>query len=172
VAAFLSGGIDVQKLEDLLWGLMLVNPKNADRAQPHDNYPPMLSRAYALLKLTLLPGRLEWADRNGAMVLRLIRGQADEGHAGTPVKPEPTILARLQAADVRAACEVAARRLRASGFTPLASHRADGSRRDIALSPGAIHPTRLLAALLFPIPDAAVNTLADLVLRRPAESLT
>ena len=97
---------------------------------------------------------------------------AGPGGNGTTVKPEPGILAQLRAGHVKEACEIAARRLRASGFVPLASFLSDGSRRNIDWSAGAIAPERLLASLLFPISDRAVNILANRVLRLPrAETL-
>ena len=172
IGVLLAGEIDVQKLEDLIWGLALVTPRGA--AHPHrpacvDSYLPS---AYAVLKLTLLPGRLEWTAHNGTVRLQLVRPSIEEG-TGIVVKPEPAILTNLHAGDVQGACEVACRRLRASGFTPLASRRPDGSRREITWSAGAVAASRLLAALLFPIERHAVNELANLVLRRPkVESLT
>jgi CRISPR-associated protein Csx17 len=170
IAKFLSDGIEFQKLADLLWGLMLVECKVPSRSKPTDMDHPMLTRAYALLKLTLLPGRLEWVERNGETILRLIRPEPNEPLAGISVRPEPAVLANLRAGHVAEACEIAARRLRASGFTPLGFHRPDGSRRLTGWSGGAIPAIRLLAALLFPISAHAVNHLADLVLRRPAEA--
>jgi CRISPR-associated protein Csx17 len=170
IAAFLNGAVDDTKLEDLLWGLSLVEcdtgsePHRADTALP---------RAYALLKLTLLPGKLEWFPRpNDAPGLRLNRPRANELVPGVAVKPEPAILAKLRAGDVQGACDVAARRLRSSGFSPIGGFLADGSLRVIDWSSTTVSPERLLAALLLPIPESTVNQLADLVLRRPsAETL-
>ena len=130
-----------------------------------------LPRAYAITKLTLLPGRLRWEPTPGGdAVLQLKRASADEPANGIAVKPEPAIVAKLRAGDVQGACEVAVRRLRASGFSPIGGFLADGSPRDIDWATGGAGPERLLAALLFPIPDFAANQLADLVLRRPAET--
>jgi CRISPR-associated protein Csx17 len=172
VAEFLAGRTDDEKLADLLWGLMLIDsgkvPKDFRRPQRPPSRPDALPSAYALLKLTLLPFRVKWSPGNAEVVLR--RPEPGEDDSGILVKPEPAILGNLQAGIVQAACEIAARRLRSSGLTPLASYRADGSRRAIAWSGGGASPPRLLAALLFPI--TAVNFLAELVLRRPpAESL-
>lgn len=173
VALFLSGGIDNQKMQDLLWGIMLIEPGGIEPAQAHGQSLFLLPAVYALLKLTFIPGRLRWGERSGAVVLEMARSKVQENPTGIAVKPEPAILSRLRAGDVRGASEVAARRLRASGLIPLASYRADGSRREVDWSQGAVLPSRLLAALLFPIPARAVDDLADLVLRRPqVESLT
>jgi CRISPR-associated protein Csx17 len=163
VAAFASGQTDDQKLEELLWGLILVNSQGAARPRTYPDEAFVLPRAYALLKLTLLPGRLDY----DGTVLRLNQTNGDEIPTGIAVKPEPAVLGRLRAGDVAEACAVAARRLRSSGFVPLASHLADGSRRDNEWSASSISPVRLLASLLFPISSQSVKHLADLVLRRP-----
>lgn len=170
VAAFLNAAVDDTKLEDLLWGLSLVECDT--ESEPHRG-DAALPRAYALLKLTLLPGKLDWFPRpNDAPGLRLNRPRANELVPGVAVKPEPAILAKLRAGDVQGACDVAARRLRSSGFSPIGGFLADGSRRVTDWSSASVSPQRLLAALLLPIPESAVNQLADLVLRRPsAESL-
>lgn len=154
VGCFLRQETDDERIQDLLWGLMLVDPDQAESLSPQRSQADFLPRSYALLKLTLLPFPLEW------------------GASPVAIKCEPAILANLRAEKVTAACEIATRRLRASGFTPLASHLADGSRRKIAWSSGFTTPGRLLASLLFPISKAAVNELAKLVLRFPSvESL-
>jgi CRISPR-associated protein Csx17 len=168
VQKFLAGATDDERLADLLWGLMLIDPNQAKRSKSPRGDASVLPSAYALLKLTLLPGRLEWTEHAGEMVLRLKRTGADEEPTGIVVKPEPAIMAKLRAGDVQATCEIAARRLRASGLTPLASYRRDGSLRSTDWSAGGVSPDRLLAALLFPIQNRAVNYLAELVLRRPA----
>lgn len=166
VSAFLHGETDDDKLEELLWGLSLID-RGREWEPSSTNGPAELPRAYAITKLTLLPGRLLWErGPHGDAELRLSRKGDDT--SGIAVKPEPAIPARLRAGDVQGACEIAARRLRASGFSPIAGGRADGSRRDIDWSSGAVAPERLLASLLFPIAENAVNQLAQLVLRRPA----
>ena len=171
VADFMVGQVDDQKLENLLWGLMLVDPQEVELLQQSlDQGQFLLPRAYALIKLTLLPWQLKWGSRNGRVILRTTQ-LGEEG--GIAVKPEPGIVSRLWSGDVQGACEVAVRRLRASGIPPLATHHRDGSRRNIVWSAGNSSPERLLAALLFPIPQRAVNALADLVLRKPkVETLT
>jgi CRISPR-associated protein Csx17 len=171
IAAFLNGETDDVKLDDLLWGLSLVECDNEVAAARSDE-EARLPRAYALLKLTLLGGRLEWKPHGRDSLLRINTPKLGDALGGVAMKPEPSIPAKLRAGDVQGACEVAARRLRASRFQPVCGFLADGSRRNIDWSAGGATPERLLAALLFPIPDNAVNQLADLVLRRPSvESL-
>jgi CRISPR-associated protein Csx17 len=168
IAAFLTGDIDDTKLEELLWGLSLVEP-GSEWEVPKSGTDAELPRAYALLKLTLIPGRLEWAKSpNGEPLLRLNRPGTSHSLSGIAVKAEPAIPAKLRAGEVHGACEVAARRLRSSGFSTVGGFLADGARRVIDWSAGGARPERLLAALLFPIPDYAVNQLASLVLRRPS----
>lgn len=171
ISAFLNRETDDDKLEDLIWGLSLIGDE-AKRDEPARTEAE-LPRAYALLKLTLLPGKLEWWKNGDISGLRLNRPRrTDDNVPGTAVKPEPAIPAKLRAGDVRGACEVAVRRLRASGFSPIGSARADGARREIDWVAGGTSADRLLAALLIPVPDSAVNQLADLVLRRPSETQT
>ena len=170
VAAFLDEQVDDFRLEDLLWGLILVDPKEATAGNSLPTSDFFIPRAYALLKLALLPWKVEWKTQKGNVRLVV----SEPGRAGgIAIKPEAAILAKLRASDVQGACEVALRRLRSSRLTPLASHRGDNSRREIRWSDGVASADRLLAALFFPIAQAQVSRLADLVLRRPEiESFT
>jgi CRISPR-associated protein Csx17 len=167
IAAFLHVLTDDQKLEDLLWGLMLVNPQSHHARAASAGESSVLPRVYGVLKLTLLPGRLEWAQRASGVALRLNSPDAGEAAGGVAVKPEPAILARLRAGRVPEACTIAVRRLEASGFFPLGSHVAGGSARRNDWRAGRISPARLLAALLFPISNRSVSYLGDLVLHHP-----
>ena len=168
IAAFLNGDIDDAKFEDLLWGLSLVDCGSA-REVSKSGTDAELPRAYALMKLTLLPGRLDrTGSPNGDSVLRVSRPPPGDALSGVAVKTEPAIPAKLRAGDIQGACEVAVRRLHAWGFTPLCELLANGARREIDWAGGGIPPERLLAALLFPIPEKAVNVLAELVLRVPS----
>jgi CRISPR-associated protein Csx17 len=168
VTAFLNRETDDARLEDLLWGLTLVERGNRWES-PAQNPEPQLPRTYALLKLTMLPGRLEWFTPPGRdPVFRMNRPDLGDTISGVTVKPEPAILANLRAGDVQGACDAAARRLRASGFDLVGGFLSDGSRREIDWSGSGEAPERLLAALLVPIPDQTVNQIADLVLRCPS----
>jgi len=140
---FLRGGTDDGRLGDLLWGLVtlrwepVVPPWNAP------DPPPTFSRAYALLKMLFLSEPLRW-------------GSTDLHPAA-----EPEILLRLRRGDVRGACRIAARRLRASGVVPMAEEF-DAPRREAE---------RILAALLFPLSRSQAFRLASLVLRKPTEEV-
>lgn len=167
IALFLAGQTDDERLEELIWGMALVEPPTDELRgflAAHAVEAEPLPRVYALLKLTVLPGRIGWVRRGNAVILRHTRIDAEGCVA---VRPESAMLARLRAGDVSGACEVAIRRLRSAGLVPLPGIRADGSWRDVT-DEFAAPADRLLAALLFPITDTAVNTLGQMALRRPA----
>lgn len=158
VATFLAGDTDDQRLEELLWGLLLIDGANEWREQREQltkplERPLLFPSAYALLKLVFLPHRLSWPV----------------GAEGVSIKPEPDILGRLRAGEVKSACEIAARRLRASGYVPMPGPLSDGRRRELDLN-AHVDPTRLAAALLIPVNGTA--QLARLVLRVRTESPT
>lgn len=158
VATFLAGDTDDQRLEELLWGLLLIDGANEWREQREQltkplERPLLLPSAYALLKLVFLPHQLSWPV----------------GAEGVLIKPEPDILGHLRAGNVKSACEIAARRLRASGCVPMPGPLSDGRRRELDRDT-RVDPTRLAAALLVPVSGTA--QLARLVLRLRTESPT
>jgi len=60
IAAFLWELTDNRRLEELLWGLILVDRQSGSRhIQTVSHTPPPLPRAYAALKLAFLPGNLK-----------------------------------------------------------------------------------------------------------------
>jgi len=154
IAAFLAGAVDEQRLEDFLWGALLINWAKIDAYQPAINADALLPlpRVFALLKLLFLP-----------------REAALPTASGRALWPDATILAALRANDVNRASIEAARRLRASGYVPLAG---------VERWSNAIQPARLAAALLIPLalPPGPAGTrdplsLARLVLRNPDISI-
>ena len=157
VSAFLAGETDDERLEELLWGLLLVgNQGSAEsekgpRGRREESVPP-LPRSYALLKLLFLPGPLQWPA----------------GAAGVSLRPEPEILARLRAGDPDSAALIAHRRLRASGLVPMPGPKSGGPPRTLDPGPALPAATRLAAALLFPV--SQVDSLAKLTLRPRAET--
>jgi CRISPR-associated protein Csx17 len=171
ISCFLSGSVDDARIEELLWGLVLVDQPSARAertAAPDSEFAPPLSRAYALLKLSLLPGRLAWVPSGTRVVLRHVRSLESGIANSVRVRPEPSMLARLRAGDTAGACEVAIRRLRAAGYVALPGPNTDGSRRPVDYGERGLAADRLLASLLFPIHDDAVDTLAQMVLRVPS----
>ena len=155
VSTFLSGDTDDHRIEELLWGLSLIDSEQEWRqaarqltAPPRDTLRP--SYAYALLKLFFLPHGLSWPS----------------GGDRITIKPEPEILVRLRVSDVDGACVIAARRLRAAGFVPMPGPRSGGMQGHINV--GSYRPAlRLPAALLFPI--SGTMRLGREVLRPPTE---
>lgn len=139
VAAFLNDDTDDERLEEYLSALSLINWRNADAYEGKTSKPTKnLPRIYALLKLLFLP--------NG----ELKRGNA----AKIEIKHEPSIVPLLRAGKISDALKIAERRLKSSGVVPLTRDfyypEADGSR--------------LAAALLIPISQAAIKEIADLIL--------
>ncbi len=150
VTAFLNQQTDDACLEEWLWGLMLLDlgkAKHTDLApMTAPDIPTPLSRAYALLKLLFLP-----------------KYHALTTEGGQPIKPEPTILSHLRAQRLLEACQLAARRLRASGHVPMPGPVSDGRARVSDYSLPKPMLDRLAAALLIPVSQP--ERLQSLVLR-------
>lgn len=150
ITAFLAGQVDDRRLSEWLWGLMLID---LSRARQEDLAPTRFAptaqpmpRAYALLKLLFLP-----------------EYHALKAEGGKPIKPELSILNHLRARRLSAACEVAARRLRASGHVPMPGPMSGRGARPMDYAMPAPMLARLPAALLIPV--AQPERLAALVLR-------
>lgn len=154
IAAFLAHQTDDTRLEEWLWGLMLVD---LARASPKDlapvavnELPPPLPRAYALLKLLFLPPYSALPAENDR-----------------PMRPEPAILSHLRAQRLAEACRLAARRLRASGYVSLPGPISGGRARVPDYSMPKPMLDRLAAALLIPV--SKPERLQALVLRPSAD---
>jgi CRISPR-associated protein Csx17 len=179
VAAFLDNDgdrplLDFERLEELLWGLMLVDHR-AERVELQRlNFTAApLPRAYALLKLMFLPAPVV-LDRNANGHVQSVTF-AREGQDGLAIKPEPQIVSLLQSGrpnNVGEACRIAARRLRAAGITPLPHRTSGGRSRDADWEEvgSGLDGRRLAAALLFPLASRSLTTLFNLVARPESES--
>lgn len=170
VSAFIARDrVDDRRLEELLWGLTLVDHRQdyPEVARVRPDAPP-LPRAYALLKLLFLPGPLvRERDEHGRAIWRLA---SEDKPGAVRIWPEPQILPMLRAGHVGQACAAAMRRLRASRFKPLPQRTGGGRNRDDAWADAhRVDPKRLAAALLFPVDSAAINRLIQLVTRRDEE---
>jgi len=178
VAAFLDDDgdrplLDFERIEELLWGLILID-HSTDRIWFGDPDPiAPLPRAYALLKLLFLPAPLV-LDRtaNGS-----VRGVTfcREGQEGLTIKPEPQIIPLLQSGrreSIGEACRIAARRLRASGINSLPHRTSGGRNRDAEWEEvgSGLDGRRLAAALLFPITPRSIASLFHLVARPDSDS--
>lgn len=164
VAAFLDGDLDEQRIEDLLWGLMLIDPQDVQHSSGHETADRPIPRNYALLKLLFLPRPIvaDWAT--GTLYWRLARN----GEAGIAIRPEQRILSLLQAGRVDEACRIAAQRLRVSGLPPMPGALPDGKTRDNTWSEYAGDhraAQRLAAALLLPINSPSINRIVHLACR-------
>ena len=146
VVEFLNGGVDVRRMTELALPLSFV--RHRPFPVPEDRQlrtPVALPAAYAVMKLTLLPGGFSCPPF---------------GVPDTDIWMEPAMIAMLRAGRVGDAYQAAVRRLRASGLPQTLSNTpgmADGSEQG----------RRLAAALLFPLGPAAYTALAELAFRRP-----
>jgi len=98
VERFLNGPVDYRRIADLLLPLTAIKwfeKMPSLRAWPYGDMPVTLSRAYATLKLLLLPRQL----------------QRRLGSTPITIRPEPTLLPLLRAGRINEAYEVASRRL-------------------------------------------------------------
>jgi CRISPR-associated protein Csx17 len=158
VSRFLAGELDERRIEDLLWGLMLLPQWLGMLDRPSDdiNAPP-LPRAFALLKLLLLPRPLTLES------------------VSVTIKAEPSVVSLLSAGHVGESCRIAMRRLRASGLLPLPHARSGGAVRDAdwqELEYLGHDGHRLAAALLLPLSGASINELRELVIREAEQQTT
>ncbi len=154
ITAFLDGRTEDRRIEELLWGAILIKTGThwrGPRLAPEASAP--VPRAYAMLKLLFLPDDLALRSQGGT---------------GPAVRVEPGILARLRGNDLQGAVALAARRLRASGFVPMPGPGPGGQQRSVNFARQLV-PLRLAAALLIPIGE--VEALKDLVIRpsQPAQ---
>ena len=146
---FLNGGVDVERIADLVLPLSFVRyRRRSETEQAFEQPAPFgLPAAYAAMKLTLLPSEficLEFGEARG-------------------IKMEPQILAMLRAGRVNDAYRVASRRLIASGLRPLSAAPGIADRSE--------QGRRLAAALLFPLDKGVHKALAERALHRPSASV-
>lgn len=165
IASFIAGDLDDRRVEDLLWGLVLVQPKRHHPAEREvDSAVPA---AYALLKLLFLPRPLMIERReNGGVLARY----AKQKERGVQIRPEPRVVHLLRAGQLGEACVIAMRRLRASGLAPMPRARAgrtrDGDWKELdRMGAAGVDPIRLAAALLIPIDERALQSLITLISR-------
>jgi len=173
VCAFLYGQINERRLEEFLWGLMLIDHSATKEYPKMRHVKPQtdpLPRAYALLKLLFLPSALNVEQQeNGCRLVKA--ASAREG--GVHIKPEQAVLALLRAGHQEDAVNKAGRRLRASGLVPKSGRRpyVDRKNSDWKNSFG-IQPQRLAAALLFPVSSSSIGALIELVIREGSADST
>ena len=150
VAQFLNGGLDTQRIADLVLPLSLVRYRGrSETERSFAQRAPInqlgLPAAYAVMKLTLLPDEFS----------------CPEFGEDRDISMEPRMLAMLRAGRVKEAYQVAYRRLKASGLQPLLDNPGIADRSE--------QGRRLAAALLFPLGQGAHQALAERALRRPMD---
>lgn len=157
VSAFLAGELDELRIEQLLWGLLLVKPRGGQTLKMVQVETAPLPREYALLKLLFLP---------------TMPSIVVDGETVAAIRPEPRILPLLRAGRIDEACKIAANRLRVSGLSPIPSALPTGIMRDSvwesADASNAKRGQRLAAALLIPISHSSITQLIQLVTHVPA----
>lgn len=166
ISAFLYHRLDDLRIENLVWGLMLIADRGSYSRGGHGMYEP-LPRAYALLKLLFLPWPLVIERADGGMLSAHLQRKGEPG--AVTIRPEPSVLLLLRGGRLGEACAIAMRRLRGSGFVPMPGHINGRVRDDDWLELDRmggidIHPRRLAAALLIPINDNDMNKLVRLVI--------
>ena len=96
VAAFIAGEIDDERIEKLLWGLMLISDAGNRRLEARGANETPIPRAYALLKLLFLPRPLV-IDRgaDGRLFGRMLRNNESGGLPSAANHPSLSYFARV-----------------------------------------------------------------------------
>lgn len=171
IEKFIHGDVDDDKIEQLIWGLTLIDRPYVDFSSSFTPTPAELPRAYPLLKLIYLPKPLVAARKQeGKTDYRFAKTIKGKTENGISIYAEPVVLSHLQSGRLGEACKMAMRRLRASGVDPAPKPIRGQRMRDKDWSEldnmgsAAISPVRLAAALLMPINNFTLNRLAQLVI--------
>lgn len=151
IVSFLDGGVDAQRVADLALPLSFVRYRHRRERENSQQGEPIrapfdLPTAYAVMKLTLLPGKF------------VCREFGVDGE-GIDIAMEPSMLTMLRTGRVKDAYRVAHRRLKASGLRPLSN--------DPGIRDRSEQGRRLAAALLFPLDESNYKALAERALRKP-----
>lgn len=159
IAAYLAGQTDDKRLEELLWALVLIDPKK-DQAKRRTTRmggrdAPPLSRLYALLKPLFLPAPV--VHRGGQW------RYAGRGEDGIAICPEPRVLSLLRAERTDQVVRIATQRLRASGLRPMVTP----DENTWVEAQGR----RLASALLFPIGSYSLDRLMRSVVRKDSTAV-
>ncbi|MDP8244757.1 MAG: type I-U CRISPR-associated protein Csx17 [Candidatus Hinthialibacter antarcticus] len=172
ISAFLANETDDEQIDDLLWGFIGIDFRQAKPLPPCDAEAPPLPRAYALLKLLFLPGDIVFDTTSKQWRF------AKDNKPGVAIRPEPRILPLLRAGRLGEACRIAYGRLVSSGFQPLPGP--DATRRwrehewdsEFQAYENPMLAERIAAALILPIHDYELNILINLVTRKSEPALS
>ena len=188
VLAFLAGDTDDDKLSDLLWGLIAVDWRKAKRTPTVRGLRPV-PYAFGVPRLVVTPlpfrgvklvdrNRLTLSDTSGVEAASPRLDPPDRPDrtawglgltARTPVKADAGAFDRLASGRPNAVAECvthAARRLKSGGLLVRGYRNRSraGARLDVSQS---FDPTRLLAAMMFPLPNRDLVRIANAVLSPP-----
>jgi CRISPR-associated protein Csx17 len=159
VIAFLRGGVDDDELADLVWGLSAVDWPAVDGPEPVADRVAVPFE-FGVPRLLIEPWVIA-ADKGGRW--KLTKGSDPNAD------PDPDVFHILASgqSDAVGQCEDrAARRLKAGGRLVIGQRNRRLAGRPLALvSP--VRPHRLLAAMLFPLSDRDLETVANAVLYPP-----
>jgi CRISPR-associated protein Csx17 len=153
VLAFLNEEIDDEKLADLLWGLICVEPpKEPLRLEPSEkNIPFEFGAPRLLVNASCIAPRGDFWN--------IVYGEPNAIH-------DPDVFHHL-ATDRRDAVSQcvtrAARRLKSGGLLIVGYRNRRHAGRPIEID-SSFHPTRLLASMLFPISNHDLERIANIVL--------
>lgn len=153
LADFIAGKTDDRRIEELLWGLMLVRTSERNQVSFKPSISsPLFPRAFALLKPLFLPRPIRLYENRWRYT--------ESTSEGISIRLESRILPLVCAERVLEACKIAARRLFVSGLNPLPSPAGIENN---------LNPTRLAASLILSIPRDELNRLLRLVTRLPED---
>ncbi|SIO61243.1 CRISPR-associated protein Csx17 [Singulisphaera sp. GP187] len=177
VVAFLHETFDDDKFADLIWGLVAINwskvtridgvESGEDAAVPFDFGVPRLLVEPWSVKSVRVPRRLiePWGTRPTGFPLRwkLTKG----GEPNAVLDPDVfQVLASGQADAIGQCVDRAARRLKAGGRLVAGSRNRRLAGRSLAVS-SSFRADRLLAAMMFPLSQPDLETVANTVLYPP-----
>ena len=165
IAAFLDHATDDERLTELLWGLQTLNWSEPVPMRFTTSETTHLPWEFSLLRLVVHPVKLRVAIRNEEASWQT--AHAEEG-AAIEIRADAAPFHALYARDPEAvmqAVDSAMRRLKASGFITIGQRCR--SRRPSPERSSRLIPHRLLAAMLFPLPNTALAELANDVLFPP-----
>ena len=154
VAAFIDGRLDIQRLVDLLWGMLAIDTSKID--EPPFELPDVDAHPGALYALTKLCFAGVRKQSESSETDAVQDGDVSGVRALADIPIVASIHRHLMSGDTLRATKGASRRLRGSSFAPVID------QFDIGERPAR----RCAAALLFPLSFQSLAQLQDLALRR------
>ncbi|MBC7818548.1 MAG: type I-U CRISPR-associated protein Csx17 [Planctomycetaceae bacterium] len=183
VIDFLNGDIDDEKLADLLWALTAIDWQSVKRELPSHRDDVVIPFEYGVARLLVEPlplkpirlksrttvwklpePQIAWPSANKS------RGDSRKrGEANDPTVPDQSVFhefASGRSDAVSRAVTLAARRLKSGGRLVSGYRSRLRAGKELAVL-SSIKPERLLAAMLFPVPNFDLELIANSVLSPP-----